>query len=550
MLIDEGMLKIQDKDRKLVRYIPKTFQKKLNDIIYKAYMENVPVKIVCVKCRQCGFSTASAAPVFCITCQQPNTHSYIVADIEDHANNLFEKTKLFHEELQNEHPHLCPRKRRSNARVLEFDELRSYIKIASAENRKAARSGTYHAVLLTEADYFPDLEKFLEGLQIPKEGFSLMIIESTAAQYGSAFHALYSAAVSKRNAFVPLFVAWFEEPGYAMALLDGQMYSIDGIEFDTRSGAEDFLKEEEELKKRFGINDEQLNWRRFTIINDCNRKVKTFRQEYPSTWQEAFQFTGGCRFDTLKLKEQLERKVKPLERGRLIDESGMIKFVKDSDGPYEFFHFPEPWMKCVVGGDAAQGEGETHDRDYQAMCVIDRCFAHTLATFHTRDMDDDHVAIEAIKLSRFYNQAILAFESYPSAHGYGIMKYCCTRYGACHMHTVEDEKSKRKTCKFGWKNTHQSREEAIEIFSEDLREGCHLNSETIINEAMTFVRDPITGRSEHIAGAHDDLLFARMIAGKLRRLYPATYKSPESEKQDYKHANQRKKNDRISLDNI
>jgi hypothetical protein len=59
--------------------------------------------------------------------------------------------------------------------------------------------------------------------------------------------------------------------------------------------------EEFELKEKFDLDDEQLQWRRYTIRNDFDGDEKMFRQEYPSTPEEAFLVTGRTVFNQDKL---------------------------------------------------------------------------------------------------------------------------------------------------------------------------------------------------------------------------------------------------------
>ena len=67
---------------------------------------------------------------------------------------------------------------------------------------------------------------------------------------------------------------------------------------------------EKELIKRYQLSYEQLLWRRWTLKNKCQNDIKIFRQEYPSTPEEAFVTTGRPYLDHDKLD------LMPLEDGR------------------------------------------------------------------------------------------------------------------------------------------------------------------------------------------------------------------------------------------
>ena len=71
------------------------------------------------------------------------------------------------------------------------------------------------------------------------------------------------------NVYLPIFLPWFLTPEYRRQAPDGMVLSV----------------EEEELVEKYGLDTDQLYWRRLKIAEGGKLK---FQQEYPATADEAF----------------------------------------------------------------------------------------------------------------------------------------------------------------------------------------------------------------------------------------------------------------------
>ena len=106
-------------------------------------------------------------------------------------------------------------------------------------------------------------------------------LESTAAGRGNYFHTQAEKARRGDGTYELIFIPWFWEPGYRKPVPDG------------------FKRSEDEMKlaKNFGLDDQQLVWRR-DKISDLEMQsefgitaltgLDRFKQEYPCTFDEAF----------------------------------------------------------------------------------------------------------------------------------------------------------------------------------------------------------------------------------------------------------------------
>ena len=135
---------------------------------------------------------------------------------------------------------------------------------------------------------------------VPDEPGTMIVIESTANGFND-FKDKWDLAVecqrTGEEGFVPIFFAWWEMPGYRRRVPNGFRRT----------------DEEQELAETYGLDDEQLSWRRYTINTKCGGDVNRFRQEYPSCPEEAFIASGSCVFNQAAIIARIEelREVQP-----------------------------------------------------------------------------------------------------------------------------------------------------------------------------------------------------------------------------------------------
>ena len=224
----ESYLKIQDKAGRLVPLVFNPLQLKLYREAERQREAGRPVRIIILKARQIGFSTAVAAMFYQRAATTPNTHAMIVAHKADASTNIFNKTKLFWECSPIE---IRPRKKASNAKELLFENpsskgeeraadpgLRSRIEIETAGNRDAGRSATIQLLHLSELAFWPHGEQTMASLlqAVPPLPGTMVVIESTANGVGGAFYREWQRAVKGESVFTPLFFPWYEHDEYRM----------------------------------------------------------------------------------------------------------------------------------------------------------------------------------------------------------------------------------------------------------------------------------------------------------------------------------------------
>jgi len=182
-LIENGYLSIKTKSADLIRLKPNSCQRAIIDAIKYYQEQGKPIRMWVLKSRQEGVSTLSEAIIYSIISKQENMNALIMADEKEHASNLFEMSKLYQSELEKDsNPYLAPTLKKSNEKKLEFEDMRSQVIIATADNVDAARSHSFHVVHLSECGFFRDFKNVMSGLlqSVPDLPNTIIIGETTA----------------------------------------------------------------------------------------------------------------------------------------------------------------------------------------------------------------------------------------------------------------------------------------------------------------------------------------------------------------------------------
>ena len=169
----------------------------------------------------------------------------------------------------------------ANAKELHFDKLDSGYKIGTAGNKAVGRGQTIQYFHGSEVGFWQNAAEHTKGIMqaIPSGEGSEVILESTANGVGNYFHEQWKAAEKGLSEFLPIFVPWYWQDEYRR--------DAEGLQL---------TDEEIELKAIYGVDNEQLSWRRnkvFELATDGNDGEISFKQEYPMNAAEAFQVTGG-----------------------------------------------------------------------------------------------------------------------------------------------------------------------------------------------------------------------------------------------------------------
>ena len=499
----EAYVKIVDKAGNVIGLRLNKPQQKLYDALTAQYKAGKPMRAIVLKARQMGFSTLTEAMIFKRTVTRFRVNSGIVAHKDDASSNLFNMSRRMYEQLPDA---LKPQRRASNAKELVFDDrngkgLGSRIKVMTAGGDGIGRSDTFQNLHISEYAFWPgDKEATLLGLlqAVPSAPDTMVVIESTANGF-DPFKKRWDAAVAGQNDFAAVFCGWWEMEEYRRP--------YDGFAL---------TDEEEQLKKRFDLDNEQLSWRRWCIENYCGGDVDKFRQEYPAYPEEAFLSTGECIFDKETITKRLGELTQPkrmcleenirLVQGREV--LGLGAVYEHKRGPLLVYEEPKPGVPYVIGADTA-GDGS----DWFVAQVLDNTTGRQVAMLR-QQYDEDAFARQCMCLGYWYNEALLGIEANFST--FPLKE--CQRLGYTKLYTrqTEDSYTQRYEKRYGFRTTALTRPIILAGLVQIVRQHPEsIRDEATLREMLTFVRNE-HGRAEAMAGEHDDCVMALAIAHYIR----------------------------------
>ena len=227
------------------------------------------VRALILKGRQQGCSTYVEGRFYWKVTHRAGVRAFILTHLDDATNTLFDMAKRYHDHC----PELVkPHTAASNARELVLDALDSGYRVGTAGSKGAGRSDTFQFFHGSEVAYWPNAETHVQGaLQaVPNELGTEVILESTSAGPHGLFYQMCKAARDGQGQYELIFVPWFWQDEYREPVSDS---------FEPTA-------EEQEYAQAYGLDDEQLAWRRAKVVELGG--VGNFRREYPATVEEAF----------------------------------------------------------------------------------------------------------------------------------------------------------------------------------------------------------------------------------------------------------------------
>ena len=534
-------LYIKDKFANIVPFVPNEPQSALIDYVLLCIKEKRPVKVIILKARQMGFSTAVEALCYWWTSTNFNINSVIIGNDEKSSLNLY---RMFRRYFDNTNILFKPSVRyntKSDLTFEKFDEngkqigLGSAIKIETAKNKSAGRSDTVNFLHASELGAWENGEDLVASLMqtVPDaevmEKPSMVFLESTAEGRGNYFHKEYVAAVNKKNNYQPLFAPWWILDTYER---DATFEDLGQLNDYEKFLVELMRKGHETLGHKFSISGESIPRK----LAYYRRKAKDFAatperlpQEYPSTWEEAFIASGKNVFNPLALQE-MEKDVTPLE------DVDYYKITPLEDRPYEEFELeqipfeenetpddftykaplkiwekPKPYKEYVIGADVAEG---LKGGDFSVATVVDISTMEVVARWRGH-CDPDKFGEILGALGTYYNYALIGVEV--NNHGLTtVQKLRDTFYTNLYKRDRGyDEEWETPTVNLGWKTDMRTKRLMIDDLIKLVRERVIKDKDIVfINEAFSYVRDE-RGRMNAEEGSHDDTIMATAIAYQL-----------------------------------
>jgi hypothetical protein len=439
----ESFTKLKGKTPGLIPFILNEAQKDLFNAL------NAHSRVIILKARQMGFSTAVTGYLYHKTITTPGTNTALIGYNSDLTAELLDKVKTFYRTTPDS---IRPQIQYNSKYEISFPAIDSKILVLpSSEN--VGRGYTLHNVLCTELAFWDKAEEKMLAIEnaVPQDG--KIIIESTPNAMGNLYHRM-----------------WMADNGYAK-----QQYGW-----------------------WWGYTEEEIDVIRRRINNPMR-----FAQEYGLEF-----LSSGRPVFASDLIKKLRKGIYKIG-DKVKDENNTETEVTQNEDGLIMYYPPRADRSYVAGADVAEG---VTGGDYSVVTIFDRASGEEVA-FWRGYMPPDRFGNLLDKFGRLYNNALMVVEinnhglstvtalknkMYPQIYFRPVVK----------MDTMGTNYSDR----MGWKTTKVTRPLMIDDLREALSDGSYkVHTEKTLDEMLTFVFDD-GGNMVSQSSFHDDCIFASAIA--------------------------------------
>lgn len=503
--------KIRTKQGKIAPLVLNRVQRRFVEKCLDQLQRTGRVRMVVLKARQQGLSTVISALQYWWLSQRKAQKGLVMAHEADSTTTLFDMYRRFHDNV----PDIVrPSTKYSSRTELVFDKLDSGLRIATAGGRGVARGETLTFAHLSEVAFWPVAfaNTNFNGLvqAIPDEDGTFIFLESTAQGVTGKFYEMAQGAEAidhRWNGYELFFSAWFESDEYR------------------ETAPADFQRtpEEEELVAQFSsqglTSNDQLYWRRKKVATNG---LDMFRQEYPSTAEEAFLSTGRPIFNNDYVTKRIKdikapitrMAVEPVYDEKTGKELPLRILREDARGELLVYRKREDAESYTIGADVGmglrQGLKGKKDGDPSVAQILDSQMRQVSVW---RGLCHPDVFAKILEtLGYHYNTATVA----PERNNHGLVTCVALRdlnYPYLYTDQVEGTLEPDKdTIKLGFYTSEATKPLIIDkLRALDREHDIEINDETTLKEMKTFVVNE-SGRMEAEAGNHDDTVMALAIA--------------------------------------
>lgn len=381
-------VRIKDKDEALIPFALNVPQRVAYAERHKLRRAGGPVRYLELKFRQYGSTTVDSWEIVWLVTRvhrgqsaymislQSGGAAKIVARLTDGATHFAETGEpLTFAAVPN-----APNSRR-------IEQTGGTLSIASVTSPQGASGDTLQHALISEAGKFPSTDVHsadrlftnITSAVPPRPGTSIYI-ESTAEAVGVWFKEQWDKAVAGETSYHAFFLPWLVDPQYRRDPLTVRLPQIKRTAATLDEFAAVALAPTTEAGQyartlwERGASLSQLAFYYFRL-GEAFGVLGNFKQEMPSTAQEAFQYGAKPVFEPLHVAALRKTCTSPQMRGRLVgaaptgpDSLKGIRFVPDDTGPLLVWHPPgDTWGGLLVppGG----GPGTMYERHLLATDV-------------------------------------------------------------------------------------------------------------------------------------------------------------------------------------
>lgn len=537
----ESHVMIRDKRGKLVPMVYNPAQRRLEAWVLRMERAQIPVRIVALKCRQIGWSTYSEAFALYMCLHEAYMSALIVADTQERAKMLLQIAHIAREHIPrfDDDKESWEFKMKAEARysIAWAAPMNSEIQITSSESGSAGRGGTRRFVQMDEKAFWTDAQEVMAALgpSLPSMpgtyGFSISTANGDYGLFRDEFMAAWKLRHIKfadrlksiETAAIAIFFAWFENPEYRWTVQFNQKRLPDELAAEIEKSLDEeerWLLEQRYFQRGVGwkqVDLDQIAWWRAALHGDvCHGDRNMRRQEYAYSPETCFVSSGRRVFDPEILGKYAREVTQPQSRGSLVQgEAGERSFVFKSDyhGGLHIWKEPVQGRSYVIGADAAGGAEKS---DFAAAVVIEAETCEVVAIYQVR-MPSVPWGETCARLGWKYNEAMLAFETFPSAFGLAAA-HAAVQLGYQEIFTRHRENvaTMDQTDLLGFHTNVSTKPLLISRIQETLAARSPIPAGILIDELVAQSYDPETGKM--VCKGHDDVLMSFGIALYVRDL--------------------------------
>lgn len=534
-------------------------QRKLIGEFEKMREEGKPIRIILVKARQWGGSTATQIYMLWIQLmRRMGFNSLIVAHQNAGTEEVISMAKTaldcYPRTLLADASDPMPEKEKVytyaglSRSAIKIPRRNFRIKAGSAERPDSSRGGDYALVHLTEVGLWkktlgksPEdiMRAATSGVLLRPE--TMIVMESTANGADTFFHREYLAAKRGSSLYRPVFVAWHEIEQYSLEADDRRamaerIVKNRHIEFST----DDRISPGSYIWSLWedGASLDAINWYEKTRAGHSD--PDQMPSEYPSNDMEAFVCSGAHVFNRAKALELRKRCMPPRFSGELTGRADYgeraledISFEEDPRGRLKVWDMPsvkdgkpigmpERYLTVVDVG------GRSMKADWSVIAVFDRIrmlrgAGPALAAQWRGHCDMDQLAWLAARIAKWYGDSLLVIESNtlktrdPDRYVDGDQSgFILNQLRDCYpnlyaRHRSPEDIIEGRPRKYGFHTNTATKPMVISNLVRVVREGLYIErDERCIDEYLTYERRP-NGSYGAVTGKHDDMLMTRAI---------------------------------------
>lgn len=518
---------------------------------------NKPIRLVLLKARQWGGSTASQLYMAWLQLvHKVGLNSLIISNQvagSDEIKDMFDRmikeypVEMLHElgDSYNVNEPKMVGVGKSGS-IYRVPQRNCKIKIGTAERPDSCRGGDYNLVHLSEVGLWKatDGKKPEDIVRSACSGvlytpYTMIVYESTANGTGNFFQREYDAAKAGKSQFEAMFVSWFDIEKYAAPVDDVSAYAASL--YDNRNNENVPSSREESGKYLWwlwqkGATLEAIHW--YVLERAKYNDHGAMASEYPSDDIEAFVHSGTMVFDKYKV-DAFKDYCKPprfigdvyadADEGK--DALKNLRFSEDRQGLLWVWEMPEIDENEVVTErylTVVDVGGRSSKADWSVIVVFDRLFMAeggqpvVVAQWYGH-CDIDLLAWKAAQVAAFYDNSLLVIESNTlETHDKerdvdgDQSQFILNQVNGVYPNLYARKQSEEDILqgvpkKYGFHTNVSTKPMVISTLVKAIRERAYVERDArCLDEFLTYEKKP-NGAYGAIVGKHDDLLMTRAI---------------------------------------